>query len=50
MSEVVVEPGLILTDSRARGVFYERVGYQEFGRLEEFPLGSARHFLWKSLP
>ena len=31
-------------------IFYERVGYQEFGRLEEFPPGSARHFLWKPLP
>jgi GNAT superfamily N-acetyltransferase len=30
--------------------FYERVGYREFGRLEEFPPGSARHFLWKPLP
>jgi GNAT superfamily N-acetyltransferase len=31
-------------------VFYERVGYREFGRLEEFPPGSARHFYWKRLP
>jgi ribosomal protein S18 acetylase RimI-like enzyme len=30
--------------------FYERVGYQEFGRLEGFPPGSARHFYWKPLP
>jgi hypothetical protein len=29
--------------------FYERMGYAEFGRLEDFPPGSARHFLWKSL-
>jgi ribosomal protein S18 acetylase RimI-like enzyme len=29
--------------------FYERVGYQEFGRLEDFPPGSARHFYWKPL-
>jgi ribosomal protein S18 acetylase RimI-like enzyme len=29
--------------------FYERVGYQEFGRLEEFPPGSVRHFYWKPL-
>lgn len=29
--------------------FYERLGYREFGRLEDFPPGSARHFLWKSL-
>ena len=31
-------------------IFCERVGYQEFGRLEEFPPGSARHFFWKPLP
>jgi ribosomal protein S18 acetylase RimI-like enzyme len=31
-------------------VFYERVGYREFGRLEGFPAGSARHFFWKPLP
>jgi len=30
--------------------FYERAGYQEFGRLEQFPPGSARHFLWKTPP
>jgi ribosomal protein S18 acetylase RimI-like enzyme len=29
--------------------FYERIGYKEFGRLEEFPPGSARHFYWKPL-
>jgi predicted N-acetyltransferase YhbS len=29
--------------------FYERVGYQEFGRLDDFPPGSARHFYWKPL-
>jgi GNAT superfamily N-acetyltransferase len=29
--------------------FYERLGYQEFGRLDDFPPGSARHFLWKPL-
>jgi GNAT superfamily N-acetyltransferase len=29
--------------------FYERLGYREFGRLEDFPLGSARHFFWKPL-
>jgi GNAT superfamily N-acetyltransferase len=29
--------------------FYEKVGYQEFGRLEDFPPGSARHFYWKPL-
>jgi ribosomal protein S18 acetylase RimI-like enzyme len=30
--------------------FYERMGYQEFGRLNDFPPGSARHFYWKRLP
>jgi ribosomal protein S18 acetylase RimI-like enzyme len=29
--------------------FYERLGYREFGRLDDFPPGSARHFLWKAL-
>jgi GNAT superfamily N-acetyltransferase len=29
--------------------FYERLGYREFGRLDEFPPGSARLFCWKSL-
>ena len=29
--------------------FYERLGYQEFGRLDDFPPGSARHFFWKAL-
>jgi ribosomal protein S18 acetylase RimI-like enzyme len=29
--------------------FYERIGYVEFGRLDEFPPGSARHFFQKSL-
>jgi GNAT superfamily N-acetyltransferase len=29
--------------------FYRRLGYQEFGRLDDFPPGSARHFLWKPL-
>jgi ribosomal protein S18 acetylase RimI-like enzyme len=29
--------------------FYERIGYQELGRLEDFPPGSARHFYWKRL-
>jgi GNAT superfamily N-acetyltransferase len=28
---------------------YERLGYLEFGRLENFPPGSARHFYWKQL-
>jgi ribosomal protein S18 acetylase RimI-like enzyme len=30
--------------------FYERLGYREFGRLEDFPHGSARLFYWKPLP
>lgn len=29
--------------------FYERLGYREFGRLDEFPPGSARLFYWKPL-
>ena len=29
--------------------FYERLGYREFGRLEDFPPGSARLFYWKPL-
>jgi GNAT superfamily N-acetyltransferase len=29
--------------------FYERLGYREFGRLEDFPSGSARIFYWKPL-
>lgn len=29
--------------------FYERLGYREFGRLDDFPSGSARHFYWKPL-
>ncbi len=29
--------------------FYEKLGYREFGRLDEFPPGSARHFYWKPL-
>jgi ribosomal protein S18 acetylase RimI-like enzyme len=30
-------------------IFYEGLGYREFGRLEEFPPGSARLFYWKHL-
>jgi ribosomal protein S18 acetylase RimI-like enzyme len=30
--------------------FYEKIGYREFGRLDEFPPGSARVFYWKPLP
>jgi GNAT superfamily N-acetyltransferase len=29
--------------------FYERLGYREFGRLDDFPLGHARIWLWKTL-
>jgi ribosomal protein S18 acetylase RimI-like enzyme len=29
--------------------FYEKLGYREFGRLEDFPPGSARSFYWKPL-
>ncbi|MGD0722693.1 MAG: GNAT family N-acetyltransferase [Roseiarcus sp.] len=29
--------------------FYERRGYREFGRLDSFPPGHARIWLWKTL-
>ena len=29
--------------------FYVRLGYREFGRLEDYPLGHTRHFLRKDL-
>lgn len=29
--------------------FYQNLGYQEFGRLENFPTGHIRHFLTKAL-
>jgi ribosomal protein S18 acetylase RimI-like enzyme len=29
--------------------FYQRLGYLEFGRLEDFPPASARVFYWKPL-
>jgi ribosomal protein S18 acetylase RimI-like enzyme len=29
--------------------FYRRMGYTEFGRMDEHPSGHARHFLWKRL-
>lgn len=29
--------------------FYERLGYREFGRLEDYPRGHKRHFLRKDL-
>jgi GNAT superfamily N-acetyltransferase len=30
--------------------FYERCGFQAFGRIEDFPPGHARTFLYKKLP
>jgi GNAT superfamily N-acetyltransferase len=33
---------------QARG-FYQRLGYQQFGELRDYPPGHARHFLWKPL-
>ena len=29
--------------------FYERLGYRQFGQLDDYPPGRARHFLWKPL-
>ncbi len=29
--------------------FYRRLGFQEFGRLNDYPAGHSRHFLWKPL-
>ena len=29
--------------------FYEKLGYTEFGKLEDAPLGHTQHFLWKRL-
>jgi GNAT superfamily N-acetyltransferase len=29
--------------------FYKRLGYRQFGQLDDFPPGQARHFLWKPL-
>jgi GNAT superfamily N-acetyltransferase len=29
--------------------FYRRLGFQEFARLDEYPPGHSRHFLWKPL-
>ena len=29
--------------------FYEKLGYREFGRLEQYPAGGTKHFLWKPL-
>jgi len=33
---------------QARG-FYERIGYQIFGELSDFPAGHARYFMKKAL-
>lgn len=33
---------------QAKG-FYEKLGYMEFGRLENFPTGHARHYFQKRL-
>jgi GNAT superfamily N-acetyltransferase len=29
--------------------FYKGLGYRQFGQLDDFPPGHARHFLWKPL-
>ncbi len=29
--------------------FYEKLGYEIFGTLDQFPRGSCRHFLYKRL-
>jgi GNAT superfamily N-acetyltransferase len=29
--------------------FYRRLGFEEFGRLDGYPGGHSRHFLWKPL-
>lgn len=29
--------------------FYRRLGFHEFGRLQDYPAGHARHFFWKPL-
>jgi hypothetical protein len=29
--------------------FYQRLGYREFGRLDDFPPGHARIWFWKPL-
>lgn len=29
--------------------FYEKLGYREFGRLDDYPAGGTKHFLWKPL-
>jgi GNAT superfamily N-acetyltransferase len=30
--------------------FYRRMGYREFGRMDDHPSGASRHFFWKPLP
>jgi GNAT superfamily N-acetyltransferase len=29
--------------------FYEKLGYSEFGHLDDYPAGGVKHFLWKQL-
>jgi GNAT superfamily N-acetyltransferase len=29
--------------------FYEKLGYEEFGRLDDYPAGGTKHFMWKQL-
>ena len=29
--------------------FYEKLGYREFGRMDDYPAGGAKHFMWKQL-
>jgi GNAT superfamily N-acetyltransferase len=29
--------------------FYRKMGFTEFGRLDDYPAGHTRHFLWKPL-
>lgn len=29
--------------------FYKKLGYLQFGQLDDFPPGHTRHFLWKPL-
>ncbi len=29
--------------------FYRRLGFREFGRLDDYPAGHTRHFLWKPI-
>ena len=29
--------------------FYEKLGYKEFGRLDDYPAGGTKYFMWKQL-